>query len=213
MDKKDIAGELKRTSELLRSVRELLLTTAHQSVTGNGGGDWQTAETLFRFAKEADILGLKILELVKEESGIQSSRLADAGSQEIKDSKPSTTKKRRKLKKSEYPKFVVRGDSLFKIGLKRDGTSEYSHSVPSPVFLNVVKQLLEISASQIEFVADDILSMVDAPDYQVYIVLALFRENDILEIPRRGFHKFVSADKFEQSAFNLWDVLKHSQKV
>ena len=203
----DVNDELKKISELTKIIRESLFECARQSVSGESEKDWQKAESLFSLAKEADLLGTKILKLTE---GNSNNQVVDAVSSQAK--KPVTrtsSKNKKKKKKAEYPKFVVRGDSLFKIGLKRDGINEYSHSVPLAIYQGVISQLIDISKSQSEFAADDVLSNVDYPDYQVYIVLAVLRNHKILEIPRRGFHKVVSGVEFEQAAFDLWESLSH----
>ena len=206
MNDLNLEQELKKIAELAVQIKENLFKCAHLSVSGNNTSNWQRAENLFSLAKEADVLRSKILQATEDNDATSN----NTASQSIRTKRgsrknPSTTKR----KKSDYPKFVVQGDSLYKIGLRRNGKGEYTQNVPKAVYNQVVSQLIVISNSQDEFTADDVIPAIDCPDYQAYIVLAVLRNHGLLEIPRRGYHKFVSQNNLELDAANLWNTLKN----
>lgn len=204
MNDLNLEQELNKIAALAEQIKQSLFKCAQLSVSGDSANNWQRAEALFNLAKEADVLRSKILETNESKSFPSNNAPSQSTSTEkTPPKKPKTTRR----KKKDYPKFVVHGDSLFKIGLRRNGKDEYTQNVPKAVYDKVVSRLIVISKSQIEFTADDVIQAVDCPDYQAYIVLAVLRNHGLLEIPRRGYHKFVTQNSLELDAANLWDNL------
>jgi len=200
----NLEQELKRITDLAEQIKQSLFKCAQFSVSGDNASNWQRAEVFFNLAKEADDLRSKILEVEEsKDSPANNVSSQPTYTEKTRPKKPKATRRRKK----DYPKFVVRGDSLFKIGLRRNGKDEYTQNVSKTVYDKVISRLVEISMSQVEFTADDVIPAIDCPDYQAYIVLAVLRNHELLEIPRRGYHKFISKNDFESDAANLWDKL------
>lgn len=199
IQQKEFWNALENVAKTFEEGRDSLLTLANQSVTGDRGGDWDQAESLFRLAKNADSIRDRLLSLEKS-----SQRHLDRPATVMKS--PVGSKKSSR-KKKEYPKFYIEGDSLIKVGLRRSGQDEYYQSIPKAVYDNILEQIAFFAPDRNEFSASEVISLVDGPEYHIYLVLGLLRHKGLITIPRRGVHRFVNRKSFTSEAIELWEIL------
>lgn len=121
--------------------------------------------------------------------------------------------KRKKRKRSGYPKFEIRNGSLIKVGWSKKQGTEYSHKVPMTVFDETVKAMSALSASEAgPFPAEAVIERVNrtqdeiVPAYQVYVTIAFLREkNCVGQVGREGYT--IPLD-LKQKAKNVWARLE-----
>lgn len=107
--------------------------------------------------------------------------------------KKASTKKR---KKSDYPKFKVKNETLIRIGWSRKQRREYTHKAPRLVFEQTVKAMTALSQSGAgPFLAENIIEQANSnesdaiPSYQIYVVIGLLKQtNCIKQIGRDGYY-------------------------
>jgi hypothetical protein len=192
------------TEQKLIELRDILLKAADDAGRAVEP-DWGRAKAFFKFAEDADVLRRKIADLYAPQD-VAHTPAPLPGS----DPQPGAAKA--KIRKDEYPKYVIRGDALIRIGLSRDGKSKYEHVVPKNCFDQVVSKISGIAASQKrQFAIDDVQGDLSFPSYQTYSVVALFRDRGLLTVPRRGVYTFADRNQFEADARQIWITL--SQKI
>ncbi len=147
--------------------------------------------------------------------------LASAVKVEQEERKPAGSKKVRRKSKSgakkkptgSYPKFEVANGSLFKIGWSKRKGTEYTHRVP----LNRAKEVIEVLDKLSEKVSGIISTekileseefmMAQVPSYQVYLVLALLRQEKIIVASGRDGYSLPSG------IYSQADSLFHTLEV
>ncbi|MCK4795529.1 MAG: hypothetical protein KAV87_67990 [Desulfobacteraceae bacterium] len=106
--------------------------------------------------------------------------------------KKASTKKR---KKSDYPKFKVKNETLIRIGWSRKQRREYTHKAPRFVFEQTVKAMTALSQSGAgPFLAENIIEQANSneseaiPSYQIYVIIGLLKQtNCIKQVGRDGY--------------------------
>lgn len=104
-------------------------------------------------------------------------------------------KSARKGISSKYPTFELRKDAIVRIGWSKKQRREYNHKVPRSVYdLSVKAMEMLLSKKKGPFMAEQIIdelnqSRSDAiPSYQVYVVIGLLREKNLIkQIGRDGY--------------------------
>lgn len=207
--KKEIGAELRGVVTNLEHARETLFECSHKHVTLDED-EWHVAESLFRLAKSADMLRRQVISILNGTP--PSTAMMDTSTSEksfVQKEKPATHKPSKK-RKEDYPKYLVRNESLVKIGLGRDRRTEYEQVVPKSEFDKILDRLNALIDTE-EFTAEDVQQELECPMYQTYIVLALLREMELLELPRRGVYSFPSAETFTSNAHSIWSQLQQAQ--
>ena len=190
-----------KASKRLEEVRDMLFECSRQSV--NGDGEWQTAETLFSLAKNADLLRQQV-SLVVDGAPLPAVEAKAVNLQ--KPNQPEAVKPARK-RKEDYPKFVLRSDCLLKIGLSRNKRTEYEHEVPKAEFDKIVARLVSLAPTAKEITVEEIQADLDCPSYQTYVVIAVLLKMGLLTSPWRGAYKMRSAGRFASDANGVWSQL------
>lgn len=214
MNNEAFINKLYKIAQQCEEIKETFFECAREAVNSTGEADWQKAEILFGLAKDADMLRRRVMMFVKEPQekiptevlgSIVSKTLAQQNTlnPEIK-----TRRTVRKLKKSDYPNYSVRGDSLIKVGLRRDKRTEYSQSVPRREFDLIIARLNEMATTHEEFTPDEVQTGLECPIYQTYIVLALLKHLNLIDVLRRGSYQFSSAQNFSDEASIIWGNLQ-----
>lgn len=212
-----LSEKLLRSGRLFEELRDLLFGCSHELAKA-GGANWQKAEALFNLAKGADALRENLAGLIgaEQKAGQEAKILPrDTGavpgprSEGSNPGAAQATKSARK-KKTDYPKYSVRGDLLVKTGLNRDARGEYEHIVPKKEFDAIVAILTEFTTSKKQFAVEDVQARLDCPSYQTYTVLALLKGRGLLVVARRGLYNFKGAKSFPAESANLWDELRSS---
>ena len=178
-------------------------------------GEYRNLPNLARMAEQLNSLGGRMPQPAAEPT------LFSALAQKV--TKKSKTKKRRSGKTKSrlteshqskkpalpqagygYPKFRREDDWLIKIGWSKNEKSEYQHRAPKRVVDALLKSVLNAGASEKVFSVDDLLPIADPedgtaiPGYQVYIALAWFRTEGLLQQHgREGYSLFASIDMNE----------------
>lgn len=128
--------------------------------------------------------------------------------------KKASTKKR---KKSDYPKFKVKNETLIRIGWSRKQRREYTHKAPRFVFEQTVKAMTALSQSGAgPFLAENILEQANSneseaiPSYQIYVVIGLLKQtNCIKQVGRDGY---IIPQDLVKKAEEKWVELSNRRK-
>jgi hypothetical protein len=188
-------------------LRDELLAASHEFAKSENR-DWARAEVLFAASKKVDELCKSVLTPPESEEigqvSVTHSRANGAPALHSPD------RGSRKRSKKDYPKYVMRSDSLIKIGLSRDRRTEYEHTVPHSEFEAVIERLAELAGRK-HFSADDVIEKVPSPSYQVYIVLSLLKKYGLLTVPRRGMYAFGRTKNFVNETKSIWQALEHNK--
>ncbi len=155
--------------------------------------DWDQYETLSQSAKEID----HIRHLLVERTELRHAR--DARTVHIRTRFPG----------GSYPRYLVRGDTLAKVGLSRSG-STYVHRVPREAAESVVSGLQEFTKDGDTFTTERAVNRIAVPMYQTYIVLAALAELHLLEPVRRGLFRFVDRGTFVEESKDIWKKFSQS---
>jgi hypothetical protein len=191
-----------RIERLFEELRDHLLAASQESAKSQQR-DWAQAELFFAASKRVDELRRSILHPAME---ADDARAARAAATEGVSSAQTGDRGSRRRSKKDYPKYAVRSNTLIKTGLSRDRRTEYEHAVPKPEFDTIVSRLGDL-ATRKRFGAEDVIEKVPSPSYQVYIVLSLFKERGLLNIPRRGMYAFARPKNFTTESQSIWDSL------
>jgi hypothetical protein len=194
--------ELTRIARTLNDVRETLFECSRESIKGEDN-EWHKAEALFSLAKSIDGLRRQTLSLMNSATD---TRVAVA---EISAPKARASGKVGKKNKKEYPRYKVRGRSLIKTGLGRDEKTEYEHIVPRAEFEKIIARVAALGTSRKEFTAESVQENLDCPMYQTYMVLALLRQINLLEMPRRGTYQ-APTNGFPAGPDAIWDQVRNA---
>lgn len=112
-----------------------------------------------------------------------------------------------------YPKFRREGETLIKIGWSKNTKSEYEHRAPRRVVDALLKGVLTAGGAGKVFTVENLLPLPDPtdataiPGYQVYLVLAWFRTEGLLQQHgREGYSLFTTID-LEKTIEERWLAL------
>src|SRR5260370_26638133 len=201
--------QLSKIARTLNDVRETLFECSRESVKGEDN-EWPKAEELFGLAKSVDSLRRQTLSLMNGAPVSEAMPL-----NKLEETHAATPPKGRvsakagKKNKEDYPHYKVRGRSLIKTGLGRDEKTEYEHIVPRSEFEKIIARVATLASSRKEFTAEALQDDLDCPMYQTYLVLALLRQMNLLEMPRRGSYQ-APANGFPSSPDTIWDQVQHA---
>lgn len=93
------------------------------------------------------------------------------------------------LNADDYPRHVRRGNTLVRIGLRRDGSDTYEQKLSRSRFEKIRDALLMYAQEQQEFEAQDIADMTGLPSYLVYLLLGLLQDHDYVATPSKGLYR------------------------
>jgi hypothetical protein len=185
---------------LFHGLRDSLLSLSHEAAKSEER-NWENAERFFSLSKKVDQLRR---ELSINTADAPARTFAD-GDNKRRTHSPRQDVARRKSKK-DYPKYAVRSDVLIKTGLSRDRRTEYEHAIPKNEFNAILTRLGEL-ATRKHFVAEDVLGKMQCPSYQVYLVISLLKERELLAVPRRGLYSVRRPRQFAAESQSVWDSL------
>jgi len=199
---KEVLSRLSKLVSKLESTRDELFDCSREFVVEGSNGRWHLAEELFSLAKSADEIRAHLASMLSA-SPLEFAGGSGASPVELVHPPTAPTKAPRK-RKEDYPRFVVRNDSLIKVGLGRDRRTEYEHLVPKREYDKVVARLINISETSKEFTTEHVQAALDCPLYQTYTVLSLLKETELLTLPRRGHYSFASKKTFKFDVAAVW---------
>lgn len=133
------------------------------------------------------------------------------------DKKPSqqsgrTTKRRAK---SSYPRFFVRNGTLSKVGWSKKKKEEYIHKIPRESFDIIVRSMAQLAKRKRgPYSSDEIKTELEGmqaavPAYQVYVTVALLRDNGC--VTKRGREGHVWSGSLDDKAAAVWGKLPSEQ--
>ncbi len=128
---------------------------------------------------------------------------------------PSAGRKRR-FNKGDYPRFFRRGDELVKIGWSKKEKSEYQHKAPKRVIDALAAAIARRSGNGRLFTVDDLLPLKDPQDetelpaYQVYVALAWFKINRLVEQHGRSGYSLQNGARLSEAVTSSWNHLPES---
>jgi len=123
------------------------------------------------------------------------------------------TRKRDGRKAGEYPKFFTRNGTLCKVGWSKKAKKEYVHKVPKDAFDRTVTAITSLSAaSKNPFTAEQVVEQTErdgeeVPAYQVYVILALLREKQVLHREGREGYRVISPNDLPARSGAVWDSI------
>jgi len=129
---------------------------------------------------------------------------ADSGSSRSKSSaKPSqsastrsSSRRAQKTSSTGYPRFTRRAEKLVKVGWSKKNKREYEHTTPWSAVLAFAEHLRSHTRPDRIFKVEDLMPVPDPdnetelPGYQVYLAMAWFREEGLIE--KRGREGYVT---------------------
>ena len=103
--------------------------------------------------------------------------------------------KKKRGKKSQYPKFEIEHNNLVRIGWSKKGKKEYSHKASKNIYNLTVTAMEKLAkASAGPFMAEDIIAKLNEtadqaiPAYQIYVVIGYLKDKEcIQQIGREGY--------------------------
>lgn len=159
------------------SVRELISTAAQE-------GDYEGVERATDIA-----VHLRNLKQQKNGTGNTNTIASEPNS------KPKSQSSAKSRKKTDYPYFQVKQDTLIRFGWSKKEKREYSHKIPKSAFDSVVAAISKIKMSgKGPHTADAIIELTNkitdeqVPSYQAYVVIGFLKEKGLIEqIGREGY--------------------------
>lgn len=120
--------------------------------------------------------------------------------------------KRKKGKRSAYPKFYRDGNALLKVGFsKRAG--EYEHKAPSQVVFALTDAVARACEKGRRFTMDDVMPLISAalattvPVYQPYVCLSWLRELGLVAQHGRKGYSAKMPSQISLQVRNYWEQL------
>lgn len=166
--------------------------------------DYDSVEMIRSVARELDDLASSVSEGNGIISGVRSDASRSDASRED-DASPS------RARRGRYPRFVVNGKALEKIGWSPKRGTEYSHRIPRAEFDAVVHSLEAMAReSDGDIGSGEILDKLGdrVKHYQVYGVLRFLRSTDVIAPAARGAYA-VPNDVADQAS-QAWKRLEKS---
>lgn len=160
-------------------------------------GHLRLAEAVIKLLRQAEEFGRQVDSTLNEQpvAGERRQFLTDAASDGSRD---------------HYPRFVRRGDTVVKVGLKRNKRDLYEQKMGSSEWAEIGAVLVELAQRGGTFEAQDVISRVEAPSYLAYLLLGVLQEHELVTSPRRGEYRFAST--FTNHELNdLWDRIPRDE--
>jgi hypothetical protein len=206
---KNVRGCIEIACESLLIIQDMLMDSARITAKLDEATAWQDAETLFRLAKEADVLRKRLVGLLSDNPPKPVTEAPELRGESHRPSRATAHagEASPKKKKSDYPKYLISDNCLVKIGLQRDRRTEYQHIVQKAAFEKTASVIASHLAKDKEFTPESIQAELNLPSYQTYVVLAMLRHMGLLKIPRRGLYTATGTQDFGSSASAVWSRL------
>lgn len=112
-----------------------------------------------------------------------------------------------------YPRFARRRDQLVKFGWSKREKSEYEHKAPRKVGSALARVAAEAGKDGRIFQINALLPLSDPadgsaiPDYQVYLVIAWWRNSGLLDQHGRQGYSIPKASQLHQAVESAWTSL------
>lgn len=191
-------AKLREALVSLESVRGTFFEVGREAVESGGESSWRIAKELLALAETVDSVRARVASMV--EPGGENHEETVSKQAEAAVATHASPRKR----KSEYPKFLVREDTLVKVGLGRDRRSEYEHTVSRAEYDAVVTRIAKLLAEHRSFNADQLQDGLTNPAYRTYIVLALLRKAGVVSARQRGKYTARNTTSFVPDAERVW---------
>lgn len=126
---------------------------------------------------------------------------------------PSTGRSRAKPGKANYPRFEREGDKLIKIAWSKKNKSAYEHRAPREAVISFARHLAGSVSEGKLFAVEDLMPVADVanggeiPAYQVYLTLAWFRSNGVVQKKGRDGYVLRRGALAEGALDKLWTSL------
>ncbi len=123
----------------------------------------------------------------------------------------AATFKRKRGRRSEYPKFYGREDWLIKVGYSKS-EGEYEHKAPKAVLFSLVEALVKASRKSRQFSMNDVLPLTtgdgsEIPSYQPYLCLNWLRECGLVEQHGRQGYSIPGTSEWRAEVQARWERL------
>ena len=125
----------------------------------------------------------------------------------------TTTKTKSRGRAKDYPKFLRRSDSLVKIGWSKRSREEYEHKAPWSAAKPIAKAVMRLGLSGRVFQVPELLPLTDSdqgvevPDYQVYLMFAWLRTNQLIDQHGRQGYSVPKPATLESDMEAAWKAL------
>jgi hypothetical protein len=199
MPNNDIRVKLRGALASLESVRGAFFEVGREAVESGGESGWRIAKDLFALAEIVDSVRVKAASIDEAGAAPQDDSVIA-----VQREPTAPTHAGPRKRKSDYPRFLVRDDTLVKVGLGRDRRTEYEHTVSKVEFDSIVSGIAELLKAHRSFSADALQDKLTCPVYRTYIVLALLRKVGVLDSRQRGKYTARTAASFMSDAEKGW---------
>lgn len=141
-----------------------------------------------------------------------SSELGDVATTSRPESRP-VPKCRSRGKQQPYPRFRRDGSYLVKTGWSKKSREEYEHRAPVDAVFTIASRLDDMTASGGAVAADDVAGALsqdgatEVPSYQLYLVLAWMRAEQLLNRIGRTGYTAVFPRELAAKARARWDEM------
>jgi hypothetical protein len=127
--------------------------------------------------------------------------------------RPGAESNKKPVVRATYPRFARRADQLVKFGWSKREKSEYEHKAPRQAALVLARAAAEAGKDGRVFQISALLPLSDPadgseiPDYQVYLVIAWWRNAGLLDQHGRQGYSIPKAGQLSQAVESAWTKL------
>jgi hypothetical protein len=123
-------------------------------------------------------------------------------------------RRRRAVRKENYPRFFRRQDLLVKVGWSKSESAEYEHKAPRPVVDAVARRISRAgSRSQTPFTAESLSDVhrqdddTEIPGYQLYLCLGWLKQLKLIRQHGRQGYSLARGGDFSAAVERAWKDL------
>lgn len=192
-----VVSRLSSARKKIEDALDLIVEASHECLKGDEENSL-IAEKIFSNARSLSIV-IKSISTFVDSVGSDSATIESAT---IVQPEFKNFAKAPRKRKDDYPRYGRRAETLVKLGLGRDKLTEYEHTVPKNQIDAIIEKLRIMRSTKKDFRAEVLQRELECPSYQTYIVLALLKHLDVLDIQRRGTYVFKNQ---LPSSSDLWE--------
>lgn len=197
--------------EVCREAERALRALMRRAV---GAGEYRHLPLLARMAEQLSVLVARAEQSSRERSQLSVVAEGRAGTGARVDARlVATGEVALRTSRKTYPRFEREGDNMVKIGWSKTARTEYEHRAPRRAVDAMLHAIVGAGAPGVVFTVERLLPVLDPydrseiPGYQVYLALAWFRTEGIVEQHGREGYSLSLTSNIEQTVDERWSAL------